>query len=93
MIIKFTTELGYFLADACYRDEIIDSTITYHRYTFSTNEHTFVYDANEDKFKTDGYDVVEVDFADALHYESTNDDVIRLWNKLDHSKKYFMLWH
>lgn len=93
MVIKFTTEIGYFLAEECYKDEIIHSTITPNKYLSNTDEHTFIFQPYEDKLNTAGYDMVELDFTEVLHYESTNEDVLRLWNKLDHSKKYFMFWH
>jgi hypothetical protein len=93
MIIKFTTQIGYFLAEESYKDEIIESTFKGTRYTFKTNEHTFVFDSSESKLKTNGYDIIELDLANVLQFHSANEEVLGVWSKLDHSKKYFILWH
>jgi len=93
MIVKFCRQLSYFIAEECYKNEIISNEITPTRYEFSTKEHTFIYDGKEDVYDTTGYDVIELDFTSALLFESKLSDVSSMWNRLDHSKKYFALWY
>lgn len=93
MIVKFCSKLSYFIAEECYKDSIQTNTIRPGFYEFTTKQHTFRYDGSEDAFYTNGYDVIEIDFTSALMHGSNKDDILNLWKKLDHSKKYFSLWY
>lgn len=93
MVVKLVLELSYFLAEECYKNDIIESKVSNGKYSFSTAEHTFHFDKSEDAFHTDGYDFIEVDFTGALLWESSKDDINRLWSKLDKTKQFFAFWH
>ncbi len=93
MKVRFCNQLSYFIAEESYKDDIIFNKIMPGRYEFSTAEHTFIYDDREDKLYTNGYDVVEIDFASYFTFNSEKNDVTNFWNNLDHSKKYFVLWY
>ncbi len=93
MKVRFCNQLSYFIAEESYKDSITFNKVVPGRYEFSTVEHTFIYDGKYDMFYTEGFDVIEIDFTSALMHESKENDILSLWNKLDHSKKYFALWY
>jgi hypothetical protein len=93
MVIKCASKLSYFIIEGCYSSQIIATNITPSHFEFSTKEHTFIFDGKEPIHKSEGYDVIELDFAEVLQFTSTKDGIATMWSKLDHSKKYFLVWH
>ena len=55
MVVKFVLDLSYFLAEECFKNEIIESS----KYSFKTKEHTFILNKSEDDINE--YDLIELD--------------------------------
>ena len=84
MVVKLARKLSYFIAEECYKNQIISNKVNPNHYEFSTNQHTFVCDENN--VSSTNYDVIELDFASIRNIKD-------YYSKLDKSKKYFVLWY
>lgn len=93
MRVKLSAQLSYFIAEESYKDCIIDNKVTPSHYEFSTKEHTFVYSNQSNPYDDNDYDIIELDVASNIPHGANKDVVIDFCNKLDPSKKYFILWY
>lgn len=98
MVIKFNSESGYFVADRCYqKSNYVDLGSNGRIFKFKSNDNTFVFDMLHNTDETqlsniEPYDVIELDITRLCHYHSTFDDIDRFLEKLNPSKKYFVMW-
>ena len=98
MVIKFNTEAGYFVADRSYQNSDYSEPFSDGRiFRFKSDGDTFVFNLghNTDESQLNNiepYDVIELDITRVCHYHATFDDIDRFLEKLNPSKKYFVMW-
>jgi hypothetical protein len=96
MVIKFNSECGYFIADKCYRnDDYTDAFADGRVFKFKSNGDSFIFKLNgatEQLNDIDEYDVIELDITQLCTYNATLDDIDRFLERLNPSKKYFVMW-
>lgn len=96
MVIKFNSECGYFVADKCFsKEDYTDAFADGKDFRFKSNGDTFVFKLNGAKDQLNDierYDVIELDIVELCTYHTTFDDVDRFLEKLNPSKKYFVMW-
>lgn len=78
MTIKFVLSLSYYLAEECFKNEIIESS----KFYFKTNEHTFILDKSEDT--EEKYDLIELD--------CTN-NFTKVKEQIKKRNNYFTFWY
>jgi hypothetical protein len=94
MRVKLRKEFSFFIAETCFKAEIIESNLYNGRWYFKTNDHFFVYDRN-DNLNDDEFDIIELNIFELLSYDANNSfsKIEDFFEKLDNSKKYFQFWY
>lgn len=78
MVVKFVLDLSYFLAEECFKDEIIESS----KYSFKTKEHTFILNKSENDINQ--YDLIELNCTD---FSKVKKQI------LNSNNNYFTFWY
>jgi len=94
MVVKIALEFTYFIAEGCFKNEIIESNSSNrNRWYFKTKEHTFIFDREEQPEYTTGYDVVELNVLRFTNFPDSKINLKYFLDGFDSSKKYFVFWY
>lgn len=96
MVIKLALEFTYFIAEGCFKDEIIETdSLNNGLWWFKTKDHTFIYDRNSNRNDDDKYDIIELNIFELLLQDSNNSFsyLDNFFENLNPSKKYFVFWY